>query len=91
MDAILVTHAHMDHTGGLPVLVEACPAAPVFATPPTIDLIRILLHESLRLMHLPEREAEVPLYGEAQLQRLLQNLVPVAYHQPIRVGEVTVR
>lgn len=91
VDAILLTHAHMDHSGGLPVLAEAFPAAPVFATPPTIDLIRILLNDSLRLMHSPERESEVPLYGAAQLERLWQSLVPIAYHQPVRVGEVTLR
>lgn len=91
VDAVLVTHAHMDHTGGLPVLMEACPAAPVFATPPTIDLIQILLRDSLRLMNNPDRESDVPLYTEAQVEHLLHSLVPVKYHQPIQVGEVEIR
>ena len=73
VDAILVTHAHMDHTGGLPVLIEACPAAPVFATPPTIDLVQILLRDSLRLMNSPDRESDVPLYTEAQVEHLLRS------------------
>ena len=59
VDAVLLTHAHMDHSGGLPVLAEACPAAPVFATPPTIDLVGILLRDTLRLMSGPDRESEV--------------------------------
>ena len=88
VDAVLVTHAHMDHSGGLPVLTEACPAAPVFATAPTIDLVGILLRDSLRLMNAPDRESEVPLYTEAQVEQLLHSMSPVKYHQPIRVGEI---
>ncbi len=91
VDAVLVTHAHMDHSGGLPVLAEACPGAPVFATPPTIDLIGILLRDSLRLMNSPDRESEVPLYTEAQVEQLLRCLAPVKHHQPIQVGEIEIR
>ena len=81
MDAVLVTHAHMDHSGGLPVLSEACPT--VMATAPTIDLVAILLQDALRLMNGPEREAELPLYSERQVEQLLASFVPVKYHQPI--------
>ncbi len=91
LDAILVTHAHMDHSGALPVVAEACPAAPVLATPPTIDLVGILLRDSVRLMNAPDREAEVPLYTEQQVDRLLGSMTPVKYHQPIRVGDIEIR
>ena len=90
VDAILVTHAHMDHSGGLPVLAEACPGAPVFATAPTIDLVGILLRDSLRLMNAPDRESEVPLYTESQVEQLFHSMTPVKYHQPIRVGEIEI-
>lgn len=91
VDAVLLTHAHMDHSGGLPVLAEACPAAPVFATPPTIDLVGILLRDTLRLMSAPDRESEVPLYTAYQVDALLRSLAPVKYHQPIQVGEIEIR
>ena len=90
VDAILVTHAHMDHSGGLPILAEACPGAPVLATAPTIDLIGILLRDSLKLMNAPDRESEVPLYTETQVEQLLRSMAPVKYHQPIRVGEIEI-
>lgn len=90
VDAILVTHAHMDHSGGLPILAEACPGAPVLATAPTIDLIGILLRDSLKLMNAPDRESEVPLYTESQVEQLLRCMAPVKYHQPIRVGEIEI-
>ncbi len=91
IDAVLLTHAHMDHSGGLPVLAEAAPGAPVFATAPTIDLVKILLRDALRLMNSPEREADVPLYSPQQLEHLLRVLVPVQYYQPIQIGEVRVQ
>ena len=91
VDAILLTHAHMDHSGGLPVLAEACPGAPIFATPPTIDLVAILLRDSLRLMNSPDRESEVPLYTQQQVDAVLHGVVPVKYHQPLQVGETELR
>ena len=91
VDAVLMTHAHMDHSGGLPVLAEACPGAPVFATPPTMDLIGILLRDALRLMNAPDRESEVPLYTQHQVDALLGRMAPVKHHQPIQVGEVEIR
>jgi len=91
VDAVLVTHAHMDHSGGLPVISEACRGAPVLATPPTIDLVAILLQDALRLMNGPEREGELPLYSERQVDQLLAAFVPVKYHQPIRIKDVEVR
>ncbi len=91
VDAVLVTHAHMDHSGGLPVITEACPAAPVLATPPTIDLVAILLRDALRLMNGPERESEIPLYTESQVEQLFHIMRPVPYHQPIRIKDVQVR
>jgi Cft2 family RNA processing exonuclease/dsRNA-specific ribonuclease len=91
LDAILVTHAHMDHSGGLPVLAEANPGVPVLATPPTIELVGILLRDSLRLMNAPDREAEVPLYNQRQVDQLLQSMRPIHYHQPIRIGELEIR
>ncbi len=91
LDAILLTHAHMDHCGGLPVAAEANPGAPVLATSPTIDLVSILLRDSLRLMNASDREAEMPLYTEAQVDQLLHSMTPVRYHQPMRVGEIEIR
>ena len=63
----------------------------MLATPPTIDLVAILLQDALRLMNGPDRESELPLYSERQVEHLLARLVPVKFHQPMRVRDVEVR
>ncbi|MBI4582668.1 MAG: MBL fold metallo-hydrolase [Planctomycetes bacterium] len=76
--AILVTHAHLDHIGALPVLHQRFPYTPVYAAAPTVDLTRIQLLDSLRLM---EEEAtidgELPLYSARTVGSLLEKMVPV--------------
>src|SRR5688572_23843568 len=54
IDAVVLTHAHLDHTGYLPVLVRSGFTGPVYCTPATRDLCDILLRDSA---HLQEEEA----------------------------------
>src|SRR5262245_65643141 len=54
VDAIILTHAHIDHTGYLPRFVAQGYSGPVYATPATVDLARILLPDAA---HLQEEEA----------------------------------
>lgn len=81
--AILVTHAHIDHTGALPLVAALYPQIPIFATESTIALMRVLLLDSVRVMeaeHL-RQEGETPLYDLAQVETLLARIMPVAFEQ----------
>ena len=81
LDAIVLTHAHLDHSGYLPVLVRNGYRGPVYATPATCELVKILLLDSGRLQ---EEEAEfanrhgfskhspaLPLYTEQDAEQAL--------------------
>jgi len=49
IDAVVITHAHLDHTGRIPVLVKAGYEGPIFATSATLDLMMIILEDSARI------------------------------------------
>jgi metallo-beta-lactamase family protein len=88
IDAVIITHAHIDHTGWLPRLVKLGYAGPVFTSRATADLLKILLPDSGRLQ---EEEADfrnrhqltrhapaLPLYDEDDARAALELLRPVA-------------
>lgn len=61
VDAIILSHAHQDHIGSLPVLQRRQPQAPVFMTEATRQLGDVMLHNSVNVM-LKKREEGVPSY-----------------------------
>ena len=87
-DYILVTHAHTDHTGALPLVLEQYPHVPVIATRPTIALTRILQVDAQRIMKSKqEQEGELPIFDEIAAQRLVDAFQTVEFRQPVHLGE----
>ena len=101
LDFVLLTHAHIDHSGLLPRLSVLGYRGPIYATPATIDLLGVLLPDSA---HIQEKESEwqlrhrrrggkgergvpAPLYTVAQAQTTLKQLQPVDYRKPIQPAE----
>lgn len=76
----LLTHAHLDHTGWLPVLVKDGFRGPIFANPATIDLTGLLLKDSA---HLQQEETE-----NAQRNKWSRHPNPVALYGPDDVDPV---
>ncbi len=87
LDAILVTHAHTDHTGALELVLERYPDVPVYATPVTVELTRVLHADARRIMQMRlEEEGELPLYDEVATTRLLNAFRPVEFNQPLTLA-----
>jgi Cft2 family RNA processing exonuclease len=82
--AILITHAHIDHTGCIPLVAGMFPDIPLYATESTIALMRILLLDSARIMHMEhlDNELETPLYDQHQVEETLRRISPLAFNQP---------
>lgn len=77
LDAILVSHAHMDHIGTLPIISKEYPNAPIYMTVMTADLTRVLLYDSLKIMKY--QEDEIPRYTEQDVLAMLNRIVPIRF------------
>ncbi len=86
LDAIILTHAHMDHLGAMPIIHQSYPNVPIYMTPPTVALSQILLLDSLKIMQGNyEREGDIPLYPPNAAEGLLQQARPVHMKQELRL------
>src|SRR5690348_18511606 len=75
---VLVTHAHADHIGALPLVHESFPDVPIYASLATTRLMAVMLADATRVMARRARdEMELPLYDEDPVARTLQPLRPV--------------
>ena len=92
LDAVLVTHAHTDHTGALPVLAQSYPRVPIYMTSASMDLTQILLMDALKIMqYAQEREGEVPLYPKAAAELAIGLCCPVPFAQPVSLCDGELR
>ncbi len=96
MDAVILTHAHMDHAGWVPRLIKEGFRGAIYATPATVDLCGVLLPDSGRLQ---EEEAEHanwkkttkhrparPLYTEEEARESLKSLKPVEFGKTVELS-----
>jgi metallo-beta-lactamase family protein len=101
LSAVVLTHAHLDHSGALPLLARNGYRGPVYATPSTIALCELLLPDS---GHLQEADAEfanrhqtskhqpaLPLYTEEDARQALTLLQPINFGDMLELGELTLR
>lgn len=82
VEAVIITHAHLDHIGRLPMLIKNGFRGPIYLTQATAELTRITLTDALGLMsHRQEQSANPlpPLYDQADLQRTLALFHPIKY------------
>jgi metallo-beta-lactamase family protein len=92
---VVVSHAHLDHTGNLPTLVRAGFRGDIHATPPTVDLSSFMLRDSAYLMQRDVehvnfkagRAARQPLYTETDVEETLGRFVPHRYHEPWSIAD----
>src|SRR5437764_155619 len=95
LDAVVLTHAHLDHCGYLPRLVAQGFKGKIFCTPGTRDLCTLVLPDSAHLQEEDARNANrhgyskhtpaLPLYTSLDAARALTRLQPVGYDRPVPV------
>lgn len=85
LDAILLTHCHLDHLGALPLISKYQPQAPVLTSLPSATLAPRMLRNSVNVMGKQREELgvpELPLYGRKDVERLTHQIFPLPYRQP---------
>ena len=101
LDAVLLTHAHLDHCGLLPKLVRDGFTGPIYCTPATAEITEIILLDSAKLqeedavfkMRRHQREGrtgphpEVPLYTVHDAESTIPQFVQVDYNKPVQPCE----
>jgi metallo-beta-lactamase family protein len=97
IDAVLLTHAHIDHSGNLPLLVKQGFRGPIYASPATIELTKILLLDSGRLQEEDAKRANrygyskhkpaLPLYTEEDAENSIRQFKVVEYHERYNLDE----
>src|SRR3954452_16631433 len=102
IDAVVLSHAHIDHSGNLPSLVKYGFAGAIYSTPASIDLCGWMLRDTA---HIQEKDAEFlnkrlekrkaagqengvvePLYTTPDVEKTLPLFTPVPYHRPTAIA-----
>lgn len=94
IDAVVVTHGHLDHVGYLPKLVRDGFAGPVYCTPPTQDVMQIVLDDSAHLQeelrergfHHERPQAPPMYYDERDVVEAMRRAQPVGLETPFEVA-----
>jgi metallo-beta-lactamase family protein len=97
LDAVVLTHAHLDHAGRLPLLAKLGYSGPIFATPATIELARLILEDAAHLQQADvdrdnrkrRRQGKPPIepiYTDRDVDRLSSLYRRLSYDEPTQVA-----
>ncbi len=97
LDAIILSHGHLDHCGKLPVLTKTGLQIPIYCTEATADVSRVVLMDSAEIQmedadHLNRRDRRPdepefkPLYTTTDVSRLMHLIKPMTYGKPVEIA-----
>jgi len=91
LSAVVLTHAHIDHSGALPLLVRQGYRGPIYASAATIDVCKVLLLDSAKLQqeeadyanrhHTSKHQPAMPLYTTRDVEQTMRQFVPLEFGQ----------
>src|SRR3989338_6889778 len=86
IDALLVTHAHLDHVGRIPKLVKEGYLGPIYSTPKTKELAEIVLTDAVGILALEAKQnGTLLLYGIEDVEMVFMSWKTIPYHQEVKI------
>ena len=86
MDAVFITHAHLDHSGMLPKISSNYDAN-IYMTEATMAVLPLLLNDTIKVANI--EGFPIP-YIKEEIENLMESIVPVTYGEKIELGELEV-
>jgi metallo-beta-lactamase family protein len=98
INLVILTHAHIDHSGNLPTLVRMGYEGQILCTPPTADLTELLLFDSVNIFMSKQEKnrkhkkgkhgaSRQPLYLHKHVMDTVERFVPIAFNKPFRIND----
>jgi len=87
LDAVFLSHCHIDHSGLLPQLYRDGYKNSVYATQATFDISYLLLHDSIKVQ---KKRGQNPLFLQPNVERLMQKRVELEYQKPVKFKESSI-
>lgn len=84
----ILTHAHLDHCGRLPLLSKGGFHGHIYMTAPTRAILEIVLNDTLKIM---SQEPETALYDQSDIEHILNASKIVEYHEPFMIADMKAR
>jgi hypothetical protein len=76
LDAIVISHAHLDHTGFLPVLCKYGYKGPIYCTEPTLPMMNLIQLDAIKVAL---AQGRAPLYSEADVKQIMRQAITLSY------------
>jgi metallo-beta-lactamase family protein len=88
IDALLITHAHLDHVGRIPKLVKEGYQGPIYSTPETRQLAELVLTDAVGILAIEAKQnGGLPLYGIEDVEEVFPLWKTIPYHQVSKITE----
>ncbi len=88
IDALFISHAHIDHIGRIPKLLHAGFKGKIYSTEATRDLTEIMLEDTVGILSRDVEHGLDKIYTLESVRRAMDLWVGVSYHQPVHMGEL---
>jgi len=87
LNAILLTHTHLDHSGGIPYLFHQGQKCPVIGQDITRPFARMLWYDSIKIAKMEGKQCR---FTDTDVKRTLKKYHPINYREPIKIGKTKI-